>query len=200
MQRISINKSRRGFCAACLASVAFGCRKSTKPKPESIAKCIGVKRLDTNEIQGDTFTITSKEAFLLQIDVEPAHSRPVDCSHPLNWHCYVVIVRKSKSNVEESFSDCISRNPVKDMQYSRLPFKETAKYWAKKPVDLQFPQDEGINDKVLSFVTFIASPFESLGEFDYEVRLYPQCKWVNSSSFKSGDPIVIKKGVIRVTN
>ncbi len=200
VQRRFILNSRREFCGLCLASLAFGCWQSPKPKAESIAKVISLKRLDTNESQEDTFTITSKDAFLLQFDVEPLPNRPADCSHPLSWHCYVVFLRKYASKVEESFSNCTSRNPVKDLQYTTVPFQGTARHWAKKPSDLQFPQDEVVNEKVISFMTFVASPFQTPGDFDYEVRLYPRFKWVNSTQFKPGDPIVIKKGVVKVTN
>lgn len=52
--------------------------------------------------------------------------------------------------------------------------------------------------KNLWFWTYFCGPKDQVGEFVYEIRVFPTAAWISTVRFELGEPVVLKRGLMRV--
>ena len=191
------------------------------PAPSNhFVKSIGVERVlanDTVSVLAEETEIPVNTGFVVQFEMIAADALPLELQsrkvlHPDKWPADVVFFPRGATSAD--VTDLIGFCPI-FMRASGPPKTEAdiminswhSAFWSdcgfsEKSV-LKRPASEASRtrwkkNKAPWFWTYFCVGKDQVGEFVYEIRVYPTAAWKSTGRFELGEPVVLKRGLLRV--
>lgn len=209
------------------ATLASGCmllwwyfhdaRQSHPSSAESFVAKVVVERLDDAQRLDETVELRLGSGFYISAGFVPQKNLPDaldgrEIQDPAFWPVALVFYARGASLKDASAvrKPCIRferpanrrvRQRGSEANTRFIPIGNTHPYapsgrpsGRRAPPNLpkDWPPDE------MRFWTYFGLPEDRLGEYVYELTLYPTARWVSSVRFELGPPVVIRRGELRL--
>ncbi len=192
----------------------------TPAPPNDFVKTLVIERVQEKDkvapIEDET-EITVNTGFLVQFEMIPGETIPTEIQsrkvlHPDKWPADVVFFPRGATSAD--VTDLKGCCPI-FMRASGPPKTETdiminswhSAFWSDcgfsekvvlKKIASEASRTRWKKNKAPWFWTYFCVGKDQVGEFVYEIRVYPTAAWKSTVRFELGEPVVLKRGLLRV--
>lgn len=188
--------------------------------PNDFVKLIAVERVladDTVSVLAEDTEIPVNTGFVVQFEMIAADTLPLELQsrkvlHPDKWPADVVFFPRGATSAE--VTDLKGYCPI-FMRSSGPPKTEAdiminswySGFWSDcgfsknvvlKKIASEASRTRWKKNKTPWFWTYFCVGKDQVGEFVYEIRVYPTAAWKSTVRFEMGEPVVVKRGLLRV--